>query len=306
MVDANSRTTYTTTANDRDVTNYVTNVSPKDTPFFTRLGNTTGMSRKVESVTDANAAANASNALVEGASLTTNTTTNDRTIIGNWMQIFTKTIEVSRTQEKVMKYGGITSEAAYQVKKAFKELAQDVEKALIVGTSATGTSAAARKLSGALEVITTNALTAYATAAVWVGTADADYNAFEEKLNDLFQLAYENGELMNHVFVAGKLKRRISKLNQRNQRNVNADDKMQVLTVQVYEGDFGEVAIVLDRYVPDTSVLAVAIEGWRVAYLDRFQQIELAKTTDGRQISIVGEMTLKYDSELFGGKITAS
>ena len=299
------RTTYNTASNERDVTKVVVNVSPSETPLYTMLGNTKRYSRKIEGVTDSLASANHDNALVEGATLEDDTSV-DRAFIENWMQIFKKVIAVSGTQEVVMKHGGITSEFEYQVKKRYTELATDVEEALIQGTVATGATGTARKMNGAIAIITTNAITASLTSKAWTGTAAADIAEFEDLLGDLFQKCFTSGKTLTHVFVGGKLKRRISKLTTNVTRNVNASEKKQILTIDYYDSDFGTVKIILDRYVPDTNVLGLRLEGWKVAYLRPFTQSPLAKTADSKRAAVVGELTLQFDDEKFGGKITAS
>lgn len=300
-MDANSRSTYTTTLNQRDLTSYVTNVSPKETPLYSLIGRTTGTARQKESVTDVLQSSNKDNALAEGGSLTTNTTTADRNTESNWMQIFTKTIEVSGTQEAVMKFGGITSELAYQVELKYKELATDVEDALINGTGATGTSAVARKMYGLVAKITTNTATAASANAQWTGTAAADYKNFEEKLLDLLQLGFTTGQIFDTVICAGTAKRRISNLSTKLTQNVNAVDKKAIMVISTYESDFGEVSVILDRYVPSTSIIALKIDMFKVAYLRPFTQEVLAKTTDSKQVAVVGECTLAFDTEKAGG-----
>ena len=298
------RTTYNTASNERDVTKVVVNVSPTETPLYTLLGNTKRYSRKIEGVTDVLADANEANALVEGGTLEDDTSV-DRGFVENWMQIFKKVISVSGTQEVVMKHGGITSEFAYQVKKRYTELATDVEKALIVGTVATGATATARKMNGAIAIITTNVVTASLTSTLWTGTAAADIAEFEDKLGDLFQACFDSGKTLTHLFVGGKLKRRISKLTTNVTRNINASEKKQILTIDYYDSDFGTVKVILDRYVPDTTILGLRLEGWKVAYLRPFERAPLARTADSKRESIVGEMTLQFDDEKFGGKIVA-
>jgi len=302
---ANERLTYRTNFNERDVTSSITNVSPTETPFFSLIGNKKATSRKIESLTDSNAAANADNALVEGGSLE-NTVTNDRGVETNWTQIFRKVIEVSGTQEVVMKYGDIKSEMKYQLTKAHKEIATDVEKALITQTVATGDDSTARTLDGAIAKISTNALTEDITGNTWVGESEADLVAFEEKFNDMFQTAFDNGGSLTHVFVGGKLKRRISKLSQKVTRNTDAEKKTQILVINNYDSDFGNMSIVLNRYVPDSTILAVNINSWKVAYLRSFSQFELAKTADSKRWAIVGELSLHCDTEKDGAKIVAS
>lgn len=298
--------TYQAQVNARDVSNYVTNVSPKDSPFFSLIGSNKGNSRLKEQVTDTLTAANKDNALAEGGSLTTPDAIVTRGTESNYMQIFDKTISVTGTQEEVAKHGGIQSELAYQTKKRFTELATDVEEAFIQGNSASGSTAAARKLSGLIEKITTNTATANLTGATWTGTSDANLAAFEDSLNDLFDQMWETGQVADTVLVGGDRKRRISKLSTKVTRNVEAERKTQILSINVYDSDFGTVNIILDRYVPDANILAVALDMWEVSYLRRFTQFKLAKTNDSTQIAIVGELTLDGKTQKAGGKITAS
>lgn len=303
---ANRGTTYDfPVGNSRDVTDYVTNISPSDTPFFSMIGDTKGVARTKENVQDADTAANENNALVEGDEFT-NDALVDRTLEVNTMQIFRKVIDISETQEVVIKYGGIKSELKYQIDKAYREIATDVEKAMIVGTSATGTTAVARKLSGLLEKIVTNTSTADATGTTWTGTAEANLAAYEELLNDMFQQAYDTGETLDTVLVGGAQKRRISKLSQKVTRNVDAEKKTQILSINMYDGDFGSVNIILDRYVPDANIIGVKLEYFKTAYLRRFKMFKLAKTSDATRMAIVGELTLDARTEKAGAKITAA
>ncbi len=297
--------TYQAQVNARDVSDFVTNVSPKDSPFFSLIASNTGVARLKENVTDSLAAANDGNAIAEGGTLSDDTITT-RSTESNYMQIFKKVINVTGTQEVTAKYGGVKSELAYQVKKRFTELATDVEKAFIQGNSASGTTAVARKLSGLVEKITTNTATADLTGATWTGTSDANLAAFEDILNDMFDQMYETGEAADTVLVGGDRKRRISKLSTKVTRNVDAEKKTQILSINMYDSDFGTMNIILDRYVPDANILAVALDMWEVSYLRRFTQFKLAKTTDSTRIAIVGELTLDGKTEKAGGKITAS
>lgn len=301
--DANTRTTYNSTLNQRDLTAYVTNVSPKDTPLYSLIGRTTGTARQKESVTDVLQAANKDNALVEGALVTTNSTTNDRSTESNWMQIFTKIIEVSGTQEAVLKFGGVTSELAYQIEKQYKELGTDVETALINGTGATGATGTARKMYGLLSKITTNTATAASANAQWTGTATGDYTNFENTLLDLLQAMYETGQTADTIICSGTAKRRISKLSTKLTMMMDATAKKSVMVISSYESDFGEVSVILDRYVPKGTIIALKIDMFKVAYLRPFSQEPLAKTADSKQVAIIGELTLAFDTEKAGGTL---
>ena len=303
-IDGCSKITYWAGANAVDTTDYITNVSPKDTPFFSLIGSNTGNARRLDSVTDTQAAASAANALVEGGTLD-NTATTTRSFEYNYMQIFRKVIEVTGTQEVVAKYGGVKSEMKYQIMKKYKELAQDVEKAFIQAASATGASATARSLDGLTALVSTNTATVATDSATWTGTSDANLAAYEDLLNDLLDAMFETGEAPDTVFVGGQQKRRISKLSTKVTRNIDAMKKTQILSINVYDSDFGTVNVILDRYVPDNFILAVVRSGFRTSYLRRFNQFPLAKTSDSKRVAVLGELTLGYDSQKLCGFVRA-
>jgi len=295
---ATQLTTYATTADSkRDVNDFVVNVSPSDSPFYSMISETGMVARKKENVQDSYGGGAAINALIEGATLSDETIT-ARTVAENYSQIFYKVMNITETQEVIAKYAGVQSEVEYQVRKKFVELAKDVEYSLLVGTSTAGGTAAARKLGGLLTVITTN--TATASGAASTGTA------FEDTLNDLFETMFGTGQTPDTVLVAGARKRIISALTQNVTRNVDAMAKTQINSINIYDSDFGTVNIILDRYVPSTSLFAVKLEFFRTAYLRKFKRIPLAKTSDATRVAIVGELTLDVLHEEAGGQITFS
>lgn len=302
---ANTFTTYNAGANAKDVTNFVTNVSPTDTPFYSMIKDTRAYARLHEVVQDELESASDSGA-VEGGKFSFKEV-KPRSYESNLCQIFTNMVMVSGTQEAVAKDGGIVSEIAYQVKKAHKEIANDIEKAFIVGTSATGGTAAARELKGLAQIVTTNTATADLTGNTWVGTAAANIAAFEELFNDLAQMAFDTGQTMDTVLVGGKVKRRIAKMTgSDNRRNIEAEKRTLINRIDIYESDFGSMNCILDRYVTDDLLLMVAIDGFKTAYLRRIKQSSVPVAADGSAFAVIGELTLEAASEKYGAKITAS
>ena len=294
-----------------DVSDYVTNVSPKDSPLFSMISSNAGTSRVKENVTDDFVPANGNNALVEGATLTSEAIS-QRDTVRNTMQIFSKTINISRTQEEVAKYGGIKSEIAYQTKKKYTELATDVEKAFVQNAGAAGDASTPRQLTGLINKISGHAQSVAGVSGnteaidddnIENGTTTANLEAYEDKLNDMFDRAWETGQTVDTVFVGGKHKRRISKLTSKVTRNTDAEAKTQILSINTYDSDFGTVNIILDRYVPDTHIVGVALDLWEVSYLSRFNQYKLAKISDGTQISVIGELTLDGKTDEAGALI---
>ena len=99
--------------NAEDVGDFISNISPTETPFISSVGKTTATAVVHDWLEHSLAAASATNVWVEGneAALTTPTTLTRNT---NSCQINAKAVAVSGTQDKVKKYG-MGRELAYRV-----------------------------------------------------------------------------------------------------------------------------------------------------------------------------------------------
>src|SRR5690349_7169288 len=109
----NTFLSYSSIGNREDLKDFIANISPTDVPFSNTIGKATAEATFFEWQTDALAAANTSNAQLEGddASFAAVTPT---VRLGNRCQISNKTIVVSRTEDKIKK-AGRTGELAYQI-----------------------------------------------------------------------------------------------------------------------------------------------------------------------------------------------
>jgi len=277
-----------------DLTDILTLISPTETPMFSEFGRATAKATLHEWQTIALADA-AANAQLEGftASYAASTPT---VRVNNYTQILGKTIEVSRTANSVDK-AGRSSEIGFQTTNKLKELATDIEYALVNGTANAGASGTPRQLKGTLAFTTSNIVTA--------GSAASAVTALtEDHYNELLQTIFENGGNPNTTYVAGYNKRKISAFTSPGNRNVSTDDKRLVANIDVYESDFGLQEIILDRYMPKASLLAIDKTLWRVAMLDAPKVEKMAKVGDAQRAMIVGELTLEALNEQSGGKIT--
>ena len=111
--------------NAEDVSDFITNISPVETPFYSGIGRVRATAVVHEWLTHSLAAASASNVVVEGneASLITPTTL---TRVTNSCQINQKAVAVSGTQDRVNKYG-MSKELAYRVVLHGKEIKRDLK-----------------------------------------------------------------------------------------------------------------------------------------------------------------------------------
>ena len=277
--------TYNAVGNREDLSDIITNISPTDTPLYSMFGRTSAKATYHEWVED-ELAAPGENAAVEGGDFVIKTPTN-RVRKGNYTQIFTKGYGVSGTQEVVLK-AGIKSEIAYQMQKAMKEIARDVEYAIVNNLAAiAGSASTARKMGGIQAFVSTNVL----------DNGGTSRDLSEDLLNDGIQAAWQAGGNPDVVVCSGKQKRTISGFTTDVTRFLDAEDKRLVKAIDVYESDFGIVRIVPSRYMPNDRIFILEKGRWKVAYLRPFKTEEVAKVGDRIEKVIIGELTLEARAE---------
>lgn len=288
-----------TSTRPEDVVDLVTNIDYKSTPFLSMLEETTATNTLHEWLQDTYDAA-ADNAAVEGSDATIVDHT-PPTRANNVVQLFRKVISVTDTERAIPHYG-IGDPYTYNTRKKMIEVARDMEKALIAGTRASGNSGVARRMNGAIALISTNK------------TARASGTSLSEtEFSDIVAGIYDGGTDSNvtDVFVGSYLKRVISGYTMGSTKFLDVERKRVVRRVDVFESDFGVHAIHLTRELPVGSILAVDINKWRIAWLvNRRLAIEpLGKTGSSVKGLMEGEATLEalaekssaYRSGLFAG-----
>lgn len=276
-----------------DVKDEVVNIDYTSTPFYSSLGESQATNTLHQWLTDTYAAS-ADNAAVEGNDLTfTDLSEPVRSV--NIVQLFQKDIRVSDTARAVAHYG-TGDPYSYQKSKKMVEMARDIEKALVAGTTASGASGVARRLNGAIALITTNK------------TARNSGTSFSEtEFNDIMEDIYDNGTdiSVDKVFVGAALKRVISGYTgvPNTVQNVQAAAGELYNSVGLYESDFGIHSIHLSREVPSGTnakgVLAVDSSKWKVAYLTgrQPQHVPLAKIGSATRGMLEAELTLEALNE---------
>ena len=151
---------YRAIGNREDLINLITMISPAETVVMSAIGKTSAKSRVHEWLTETLQASNSANAVVEGsAAVFASGDLTPRTRLTNHTQILRKGFSTSRTQDVIDKAGVAGTEFDHQRMLKTKELARDMNAALINQTSASGDSATARTLHGLLAATTTNVRT---------------------------------------------------------------------------------------------------------------------------------------------------
>lgn len=281
--------TYNDTSRPEDLVSIVTNISPTETPLLNKLARGANAKQTVHEYLVDTFAAGADNAAVEGAAFSSATLVAP-TRSSNVTQIFRNDIEVSGTEQVVSD----PSQLPYQVSKKLKEHAKDIEKALMAGSQASGATDTARRMTGVINALTTNATTqASATTLTETG------------FNDLLELVHASTDIFpDMVFVGAKLKRAISSFTGGNTKNLDANSMKVTNSVAVYEGDFGIQQIYIHRDVPNAasgrSIVGINSNYHRLSYLRPTQVVDIAKVGDSDRKMLVSELTIEHTGEKTG------
>jgi hypothetical protein len=308
-VPTNTLQTYQAIGNREDLANAIYDVSPTETPFLSGIAKTSAKSTNHEWQTDALAAASAVNIAVEGDDATASATT--ATVrLGNYTQISTKTAQVSGTQSAV-DTAGRADEMAYQIMKRSKELKRDVESSLLANNAkVAGNASTGRECAGIESWLKTNfgamgTGTAPSTAdGLAVNTVGTLVAVTEAKLKTVLASCYTNGGNPDTIMVGAFVKQAMSAFvgNASVVRDVGKP-KTLVNAIDVYSSDFGDLAIIPNRFQVQTSALILEMDMWCMATLRDFQPNQLAITGDSNSKQILVEYTLEAKNEKSSGII---
>ena len=295
-------------SNDRreDLANVIYNISPTDTPFMSSIGTGSASSTLHEWQTDALAAA-ATNVVMEGDNTPSRALVATSKLL-NYTQISTKPVVVTGTQEVINK-AGMTSEMAYQIAKAGKELKRDMEFDLTgVNVATVGSSGTGRKLRGFEAWCNTN--DAHGAGGSTHGTTGAVTDGTQRVLTEALvksslKACYDEGGNPDLLLVGSFNKQKVSGFTGNSTRMDMAEDRSLVATIDVYVSDFGEVRVVADRILRSSgrTTMIVDTEMWSTAMLRPFTVQDLAKTGDSEVKQLIVEYTLVSKNEKASAKI---
>lgn len=313
------QTTYSTVGVREDLANAIYNIAPTETPFLSMVsrgakpGNT-----KIEWQTDTLAAANGSNARLQGADASYLTAT-PTVRVATYTQIMQKGVRVTDTLQEV-RTAGREQELAYQLEKRMKELKRDMEARLTGNFASRGGSAATAALTAGFEAwITTNdnrgtggTQGGYNSATQIVSTAtDAsttNRRTFTEaRLKTVLRACWDAGGEPTVVMVGSFNKQQASSFEgistKYNYVDRNTKSNEIVGAADIYASDFGVIKIVPNRFSRARSALIIDPSMWSVHYLRPFQTRPLAKTGDAENREIVVEFALASRNEAGNGVI---
>ena len=296
-----------------DLSDIITNISPEETPFYTKCRKTTASNTLVEWQTDA-LRASAANAHIEGDDTVADAAT-ATSRLNNRTQIFKNAVIVPDTDEGLDK-AGRAQEIAYQTLKIAKEQKLDIEKALFANNAkVAGNSTTARELAGAPSWLITNV--DFVTGGTPSGanptgdgtdarTDDGTPTAFSQtKFDNVMQSIWENGGNPDTVYLSAfQMNVALGFTGNNNQRSaVQAGDERVVKSLAVYVTPWGTVEFMPSRENRSQDVFIMQDDMWEVAVLRPTKNIELAKTGDSTKRQVVTELTLCAKNEAANGII---
>ncbi|XHB99360.1 DUF5309 domain-containing protein [Nitratireductor sp. ac15] len=315
---SNAYSQYDANNINEDLEQVIYDISPYDVPFLSSLSKKKATNIRHEWNLDSLAAAVTSNAVIEGDDVTLDASS-PTTRVSNICQIMDKSVVVTGTNRAV-DHAGYSDVLAYQLTKKGRELKRDTEATLMTNqASLLGDDTTARKLGSLNSWLTSNtdrgangadggySSTTSLTVAATDGTA-GDLRTFTEDLIvSVQQSCYQNGGNPSKMFMAPVMKTKfvnfagIAPLRSNiNQGNTPA----QILgNAEVYQGPFGKLEVVVDRFMRDREVFLIDPEYVALGQLRPMQQWEIAKSGDSEKRQMLHEITLVVENEAAHGVI---
>jgi hypothetical protein len=294
-----------------DLSDIITNVSPEETPFYTKCRKTSASNTLVEWQTDA-LRSSAANAHIEGDDTAADAAT-ATSRLNNRTQIFKNAVTVPDTDEGLDK-AGRAQEIAYQTLKIAKEQKLDIEKALFDNNAkVAGSATVARELAGAPAWLTSNTDFGANEGADPTGDGtDARTDetttliAFSQaRFDGVMQSIWENGGNPDTVYLSAfQMNVALGFTGNNNQRSaVQAGDERVVKSLAVYVTPWGTIEFMPSRENRSRDVFIMQDDMWEVATLRPTKNIELAKTGDATKRQVVTELTLCAKNEAANGGV---
>ena len=294
-----------------DLSDVIYNVTPEETPFYSKSKKTKASNTFVEWQTDT-LRASAANAHIEGDATTANARS-ATSRLGNYTQIFKDAVTISDTDEGLNK-AGRGREIAYQVMKTAKEQKLDIEKALFDNNArVAGNSSTARELAGAPAWLITN--TSFGANEGADATGDGTDARTDEtttllafsqaRFDSVMQSIWEEGGKPDTVYLSAfQMNVALGFTGNNNQRStVQAGGERVIKSLAVYVTPWGTVEFMPSRENRSRDVFIMQDNMWEVAVLRPTKNTEMAKTGDNTMRQVVTELTLKCLNEKASGGI---
>lgn len=196
----------------------------------------------------------------------------------NYSQIFQKSIEISRSDSRLNRYG-IANLVEYEIDKKMKELQRDLTRLPYYGKRAAGTATTARGSGGLDTFISTNLTTLSGSPALT-----------QKNVEDSVQTCWDNGGSPNLLVCGAWAKRKICDM-YTGQVQTLRNDTMGGVTINRIMTQLGiEMDVLVDRFCPTTKIHILQADLISFVTIDEFFYEDLGKTKDTAAYGqIVGE-----------------
>ena len=306
-----------------DLQDIIYDISPEETPFYTKCRKVTASATLHEWQTDSLRDSGA-NAHVEGDDTTADQRSPTRRL-GNYTQIFKNAVVIPDTDQGLDK-AGRAREIGYQTLKIAKEQKLDIEAALFdnsvknVGDDVPGNPdpGGPRRLGGVPTWMITNAN-------IGGGTLPPSSNGTEEyvagtprafdqaQFDNVMQAIWQSGGNPDTVYLsAPHMDDALGFIGNNNQRStVKAESEKVIKHMDMYVTPWGTVEFVPSREIdsqpsstdPASYVFIAQDDMWKVAVLRPTKNVPLAKTGDSTRRQVTTELTLCAANEASSGII---
>ena len=311
---ANTFDSYDSVGIREDLSNMIYDVSPQETPFYSKSKKVKAANTLTEWQTDALRASTA-NAHIEGddTAATARTATSR---LGNYTQIFKNAVVIPDTDSSLKK-AGRASEIAYQMLKTAKEQKLDIELSLFANQArVAGNSTTARQLAGAPTWLITN--TVFGANEGSDATGDGTDARTDEtttliefsqaRFDTVMQSIWEEGGTPNTVYLSAfQMNKALAFTGNNNARatigtSVGGTSAV-ISALDVYVTPWGTVTFTPSRQNRSRDVYIMQDDKWAVAVLRGTTNKELAKTGDNTKRQVVTELSLQCLNDKASGGI---
>lgn len=291
--------------NREDLIDKIFNTSPSETPITSAMGRVTAVTDFHEWQTDVLAAASASNKMIDGDDAAQDAQV--ATVrIGNHLQIFNKSIGVSR-RANIVKKAGRTLEMPYLKGKAMLELKRNIEAMVLSATQvaiAATTSVAGQSGGLGVQAVSNPLHNGAGATAAWTSgaptnavTAGTDRTFTKALLDTACQNIYTtSGQFAEMLVVSPNHKGLFSAFSSIAQNRFEVKNKQQGVVVggaEVYMSDFGAISVVPHYLLASaTTAYVLNTDYMELAFLDGFKTVDLAKTGDSDKVLITADCCL--------------
>lgn len=287
--------------------NWISNLSPTDTPFVSMVGKEAVQQTLFQWQTDTLAKADPTNAILEGAAAVdgVSATTAVKT---NVTQILRKVVKVSDTANALANYGR-GRELQYQMEKAGKEIKRDLEVILLSAQARVdGDSSTARKTAGFQALVAGAGVADPDTGAVVNKTSAASGVITEAELFDMTYQLYLSGSSANVIMFHPKYASFFSSLQEktgaggnRMRMFTNVEHEVNLHVSSLVDPLGQEFKLIPNRFMPADAIYFFDPSDWTQMVLRAPSREKLAKDGSYEKWMIEMEVGLRHRNPYASG-----